>query len=645
MSTKTKQMPYQFGDLIDVDAFTHMLDSFFQATNIPNGVMDMDDNLLSMTGGDNAFAVFHRTNPESEARCHDSNIAIMYDLRQSHTADGLCQNGLMYYATPVVVEGHQLATFFLGQVLHTPPDLAYLRKQAMEFGYDETGYLASIQSLPVISKERIESLMEVMVEMAQVLAASGLARLRQVALERGHERRMELEDILNLSPVAIGLFDAENKVEYVNQEFTNLLGYNLEDLSDTDTWYLLAYPDEDYRESVIYPWVKSVKLAKNTDTSPPELEASITCKDTTIRRIMIRMVWIGERRLVNFTDITDRWLIEQRKLAHDAILEMIAKGKPLPDILHAIVKQVQSEDESTLCSLLLMDAEGKHLLTGAAPDLPDFYNEAINGMAIGKGAGSCGRAAFLGERVIIEDIQTHEYWSPYVQLAEQAGFRACWSEPIRASHGKILGTFAIYHTEPKTPQQTDIERIAAAANLASIAIENHNTFCELERRAYTDYLTGLSNRRHFFEQVESELSRVIRYGCDLSILMLDLDHFKLINDTHGHKVGDLVLKKFSEVCRATLRDIDITGRIGGEEFAVLLPETGSEQATKAAERLRAAINGASLVLEGCMPIRFAASFGVATLISKDVDIDTLLNQADQALYQAKNSGRNKVCVY
>lgn len=645
MTTKTKKMPYQFGDLIDVDAFTRMLVSFFQATNIPNGVVDMDGNLLSMTGGDNACAVFHRANPKSEARCHDSNVAIMHDLRQGHVAGGLCQNGLMDYATPVLVEGQQLATLFLGQVLHEAPDLAYFRKQAMEFGYDETAYLASIQSLPVISKERAQSLMKVMVEMAQMLAISGLNRLRQVALERDHERRVELEDILNLSPVAIGLSDTENKIEYVNQEFTNLFGYRLEDLSDTDTWYQMVYPDKNYRETVIYPWVKRVELARSSDTPPPELEVSITCKDTTTRRIMIRVAWVGERRLVNFTDITDRWLTEQRKLAHDAMLEMVAKGVPLPDILHAIVKQVQSEDASILCSVLLMDAEGKHLLTGAAPDLPGFYNEGIHGVAIGKGVGSCGTAAFLGERVIVEDIQTHEYWKPYAKLAEEAGLRACWSEPIRASYGKILGSFAVYHREPKNPQQADIDNIIAAANIASIAIENRVTYHELERRAYTDYLTGLSNRRSFLEQAESELSRVIRYGSDLSILMLDLDHFKLINDTHGHKVGDLVLKKFSEVCRATLRDIDVMGRIGGEEFAVLLPETGTEQAAEAAERLRAAINNARLVLEGGMPIRFAASFGVTTLVSKEVNIDTLLNQADQALYEAKHTGRNRVCTY
>lgn len=649
MPTDNSNIKYRFSDLIDVPAFARMLESFFQATGIPNGVVDVDGNLLSMSCGNNACAVFHRVNPETTQRCRDSNIAIMHDLRNGHVAGGLCSNGLMDYATPVVIEGQQLATLFLGQILHTPPDMEFFRAQSAQFGFDEKAYLESIQAIPVIEKARAESLMVVMVDMAQMLAASGLARLRQTTIEHDlnehAERRIQLEDILNLSPIAIGWSNGENKIEYINLQFTRLFGYDLDDLPDLETWYHLAYPDEHYREMVIRPWMLHVARAHKTSIQPPELEATVACKDSTTRRIIIRASWVGQRRLVNFTDITDRWMIEQRKQAHDAILEMVARGAELVNILDAIVRQVQSEDNTTLCSVLLMDEQGKHLLTGAAPDLPAFYNEAIHGIEIGMGVGSCGTAAFLGQRVIVEDIQTHVYWKPYTQLAQKAGLRACWSEPIRSTRGKILGTFAIYHTQPKSPQLEDIERIGSAANLASIAIENRYTYEELERRAYSDYLTGLANRRYFLEQAESELSRVLRYGGDLSILMLDIDHFKLVNDTHGHKIGDLVLKKLSEICRSTLRDVDIIGRIGGEEFAILLPETGSIQAAEVAERLRASIDSARVSLDSGLPLHFTASLGVTTLNDKDINIDTLLNQADQSLYQAKNSGRNQVCAY
>ncbi|HEY9192308.1 MAG TPA: diguanylate cyclase [Methyloversatilis sp.] len=166
----------------------------------------------------------------------------------------------------------------------------------------------------------------------------------------------------------------------------------------------------------------------------------------------------------------------------------------------------------------------------------------------------------------------------------------------------------------------------------------------LTRQAQIDYLTGVFNRRHFMERAELELSRAIRYGGDLAILMMDIDFFKQINDRYGHKVGDNVLKKLAEVCCVTLRTVDIFGRLGGEEFAILLPQTDRAGAALVAERLRESIAQAKVPLEGGLPATFTVSIGVTSISSKDDNIDVLLNIADAALYDAKNSGRNKVCV-
>lgn len=167
---------------------------------------------------------------------------------------------------------------------------------------------------------------------------------------------------------------------------------------------------------------------------------------------------------------------------------------------------------------------------------------------------------------------------------------------------------------------------------------------ELERQAHIDVLTNLSNRRHFFELAEHELSRARRHNLPLSALMLDIDHFKRCNDTWGHATGDRVLQKLAEVCLHTLREIDIPGRLGGEEFAVLLVETQAEQAMEAAERLRMALADAHLPLENGQTLSFTVSVGVAHLKPEDLNIADLLRRADTALYAAKNSGRNRVCV-
>ena len=167
---------------------------------------------------------------------------------------------------------------------------------------------------------------------------------------------------------------------------------------------------------------------------------------------------------------------------------------------------------------------------------------------------------------------------------------------------------------------------------------------KLKAQAFQDYLTGLPNRRHFMEQAAIELARVSRYGGALSLLMVDIDNFKRVNDTYGHQTGDLVLQKLAEASKAILRDVDLIGRIGGEEFAVLLPETNGEKAKEVAERLRVAISHESLILEKGVPLQFTVSMGVATIVDHATNLDTLLARADKALYNAKTTGRNKVTL-
>lgn len=164
---------------------------------------------------------------------------------------------------------------------------------------------------------------------------------------------------------------------------------------------------------------------------------------------------------------------------------------------------------------------------------------------------------------------------------------------------------------------------------------------KLEEEARTDSLTGCTNRRYFLELAARELSRARRHTSGLSLLMLDLDHFKNVNDSYGHPVGDLVLQKLVQICEQTLREEDLVARFGGEEFVVLLPETGSVEALDIAERLRRAIADAEVPLEEVPPLRFTASIGVATLTQGDFDIGAIISRADEALYEAKAAGRNR----
>ena len=168
---------------------------------------------------------------------------------------------------------------------------------------------------------------------------------------------------------------------------------------------------------------------------------------------------------------------------------------------------------------------------------------------------------------------------------------------------------------------------------------------KLEYQASTDALTGLANRRAFTTRAEQELARANRYGGELSILMVDIDFFKKVNDTYGHQVGDIVLKELADILLRALRDIDFAARFGGEEFVVLLPGTNAENALKTAERLRVLVGDARIPLQQGGVVKITVSIGVASYsASANNSIEKLIYEADKALYMAKGTGRNKVCM-
>jgi PAS domain S-box-containing protein len=182
-----------------------------------------------------------------------------------------------------------------------------------------------------------------------------------------------------------------------------------------------------------------------------------------------------------FIDISETKRAERHDRFRTHVLELLASGKPLATVLEALVRGAEQLNPAMLCSIVLLDDERKHIGRCIAPSLPDFYNNALVGLAIGMGAGSCGTAAFTGQRVVVDDIATHPYWAPYKELAASAGLGACWSQPILASDGQVLGTFAIYHREPHTPADRDIQFIEQCASLASIALEKHLAEERLQR--------------------------------------------------------------------------------------------------------------------------------------------------------------------
>jgi diguanylate cyclase (GGDEF)-like protein len=204
---------------------------------------------------------------------------------------------------------------------------------------------------------------------------------------------------------------------------------------------------------------------------------------------------------------------------------------------------------------------------------------------------------------------------------------------------KIVAFYLIYKaiTEMglEKPHQLLFRNLKQSETALRTALE------EVERLAITDSLTGLYNHRHLFELEDREFQRARRYRLPLSVIMLDIDEFKQVNDTYGHAIGDQALKGVAECCRKELRGVDVIGRYGGDEFVAMLPETGLSAACQVAERLRKSIAEMVLDTKGGR-VTVTVSLGIAALDDEHLTPETLLDHADQALYVAKENGRNRV---
>ncbi|NWF64947.1 MAG: diguanylate cyclase [Chloroflexi bacterium] len=213
-------------------------------------------------------------------------------------------------------------------------------------------------------------------------------------------------------------------------------------------------------------------------------------------------------------------------------------------------------------------------------------------------------------------------------------------------HGDIYGMVSAQSYEQNAYKQDDLDLLAVLASHAAIAIENARLFDSIQQLANTDALTGILNRRRFFELAEQEFIKARKTNIPFTIIMLDIDNFKQINDNHGHKVGDVVLVFAAEVCKTSLRADDIFGRLGGEEFVVALPHTNAAHAYEVAERLRYAIQSADFSgragLSASADLRVTVSIGLAEADPHCHTLDLLIERADKAMYKSKNSGRNRI---
>jgi diguanylate cyclase (GGDEF)-like protein/PAS domain S-box-containing protein len=343
-------------------------------------------------------------------------------------------------------------------------------------------------------------------------------------------------------------------------------------------------------------------------------------------------------------DITERKRQETLRNGQSDLLEMIARSEPLPDVLESLLLLIESQLAGIYGSILLLDAEGRRLYKGAAPNLPDAYNAQIDGVEIGNFVGSCGTAAWRREPVIVSDIMTDPHWADFRGLAAAFGFRSCWSTPILAQQSMVLGTFALYSFEIRSPTDDEKKLIDLATHIAGIAIERKQAEDRIHYLAHHDTLTGLPNRAAFRDLLSDAVTQARQADATVTVVYLDIDNFKSINDSLGHGAGDELLSHFA----ARLRNFAAPGhhvvRLGGDEFVMICPgDRGAERGfANRIARLRDEI-AAPMVVEG-HEIRVTSSIGAASFPRDGSTPEAVLAAADAAMYRSKQLGKDRLSL-
>lgn len=445
--------------------------------------------------------------------------------------------------------------------------------------------------------------------------------------------------VTSATPVLLPDGTLHYPVTYLSQRIEEVTGFSREEFIATPgLWFSRMHPEDQPR---IY-----AEAVRTDETGEP---FHVTYR---FQRKDGRWVWLENRAVMLrdrhgnplfwhglLLDVTERKQTEELLTAQTALLRLIAEAAPLSEVLDSLCRFVEARASGIRCSVLLVGKDDR-LYHGAAPNLPSEYVAAIDGLRIGPNVGSCGTAAFLNRSVVVEDIESDPRWAEYREIARRCGFRAAWSTPIRDTTGGVLGTIALYASEPRAPRPEEEQLVELATQLAALALERWRESEELRHRAFHDSLTGLANRLLFLDRVEHALARVERDGGGLAVLFIDLDDFKRVNDTWGHAAGDLILQELAQRLSSHVRAGDTVARFAGDEFTVLLEGvTNSEEVQGIAERLLRALDR-PFDLQDTF-VRLSLSIGAALATAAPYpDSGTLLLAADQALYAAKRRGKN-----
>jgi diguanylate cyclase (GGDEF)-like protein len=318
---------------------------------------------------------------------------------------------------------------------------------------------------------------------------------------------------------------------------------------------------------------------------------------------------------------------------------MIARGETFRPTIEKLCREIEQLMPSVRCSAVTVE-RNNCIGTCIGPSFPEALNKGFEGTLVGPDVGSCGSAAYMRTQVLVHDIEHDPKFVPVKDFFLALGAKSCWSAPICDENGRAIAVLAFYFTEMRGPSTRERRLMEIFHRLYTIALERHERVVAHERRAFVDALTGLSNRAAF----DAALSRVPNRGPgSWALFMIDLDNLKIINDTFGHQAGDALLQSVARRISQVMAP-DVTFRLGGDEFAVIIQHQDAlRDLSAAAERVLAAI-AAPVDFSGQVIVP-QATIGSAVFAVDDADVQAVRQNADFALYHAKETGRGGYVRY
>ena len=330
---------------------------------------------------------------------------------------------------------------------------------------------------------------------------------------------------------------------------------------------------------------------------------------------------------------------QERNIFHD-VAKALTSSLDLDSILQTIMEKMAEYFMPDNWSLLMVDEEKNELYFAIAVG-PKA--EALKEVRLKVGEGIAGWVAQHGEQQIVPDVSADPRFAKRIDKMTKMETQSVICFPVRSKH-RVLGVIQLINVNMKEFSQNESFFLNSLCDYAAIAIENARSVEKIQELTITDDCTGLYNARHLHKTLETEVYRSSRFTYEFSVLFIDLDHFKRVNDTHGHLVGSKLLAEIGYLIKAQLRLIDYAFRYGGDEFVILLPQTGKDQALIVAKRLREALRVAMFCKEEGLNLKVRASMGLSTYPHDAKTPEDVIRQADEMMYMVKNTTRDNIGI-